>query len=204
MPSAFKITPSTLWSNTAGTPITDLLSFMGATAPEVYGEVFDRITMSRLAFRYMVATTEFGAKLAGQLRYSGSASNLNTLSQSDMVRFASDILGAEIELYDGVYYTRNANGSKAQNRYIPQNKVLLTNRADDNNSQVRDFANGIVTESIVASLVGNSQFGGEQVGPLSYYTGNEDLNPPDVTAWAVARGFPRKHRETSSAVFTVF
>jgi hypothetical protein len=80
----------------------------------------------------------------------------------------------------------------------------LSFTGDDGQSSAYDFANGIVTESIVAPLIaGAPDFGGEQVGPVAFYNGNRELNPPDLRAWAVARGFPRKHDKYATAVLTV-
>jgi hypothetical protein len=84
---------------------------------------------------------------------------------------------------------------------------VLTDSNNDNRDDVWDFANGIVTESIVADLVDSAvigNLGGPQYGPIAYATlANPTLNPPGLTYWGVARGFPRKHLLQSSAVLTV-
>jgi hypothetical protein len=76
-----------------------------------------------------------------------------------------------------------------------------------------DWGNGVVTESIVSSLIGAPALGeaparldlGGSYGPLGYYTAQSpDMNPPGVNGWAVARGWPRKHVLESSAVLTVW
>lgn len=32
------------------------------------------------------------------------------------------------------------------------------------------------------------------VKPIHYYNGSQELNPPKLKCWAVAKGFPRKHK----------
>jgi hypothetical protein len=99
---------------------------------------------------------------------------------------------------------RNAKGTSTQSRYLPGHQVLLSNTQDDLNGDSYDFANGIVTESIVAPLIaGAPDFGGEQVGPVAFYNGNRELNPPDLRCWAVARGFPRKHDKYATSVIQI-
>jgi hypothetical protein len=71
-----------------------------------------------------------------------------------------------------------------------------------------DFANGVVTESIVAGLmptqVGTIGGLGNGVrGPVAYSTVKVDLNPPALTLWAVARGWPRRLLLTATAALTV-
>lgn len=211
MPSALKVTVSPLWSTDGTTansanalPITNILTMLQQTAPETYGEEYNRLTMSRANFRFMVASTEFQNKLLGQLRFPGATTALNTFALGDMRKFAVDILGAEIELYEGVYYTREANGTETKNRMLPANQIIFSNSMDDNDASAMDWANGVVTESIVGSLTGAEGFGGPQEGPIAYYTAPSSLNPPAILCWAVMRGFPRKHRYTATAVMTTY
>ncbi len=199
------------WSTDGGTTgndatnaVTNLQVMLHETAPDTFGETYDRITMSSKAFRFLTGTTEFQKRISGELRYSFGAGELNTRDSGAMRQLLANILGLEVEIYDGIFYSQGNAGKRAQERYLPENAVLLSVRADDNDPSAMDFANGIVTESVVSDLVGNGGIGGEAFGPVAYYTGNTDLNPPDIRAWAVARGFPRKHRETAIATITVW
>lgn len=215
-PANLKPVAGTAWNNTsAATPITQILTLAQETAPDNHGESYNRITMSSKAFRNLIATDEFKSKLAGlagmEFKTAGimatggtsSTSGIQPVGDFAMYRQAfANMIGMEIELYDGHFYERNNNGKRAQVRYLPEDKVILSNTQDDNDSTAMDFANGIVTESIVSPLIGHGGIGGESFGPIAYFTGNENLNPPDIVAWAVARGFPRKHRETATAVIT--
>jgi hypothetical protein len=188
----------------ATNPITNLQIVLNETAPDTYGEIYNRITMSSKAFRFLTSTTEFQNRIAGELRYSFGAGQLNLRDAGAMRQLAANILGVEIEIYDGIFYEAGNAGKRVQQRYIPENMVLFSNTNDDNDSSAMDFANGVVTESVVSDLIGNGGIGGEAFGPVAYYTGNGDLNPPDIRAWAVARGFPRKHRETCIATMQVW
>jgi len=203
MPNDLKVTPTNLWSDAANaTPITDILTLVDYAAT-TYGESYDRITLSTAAFRQAIKTAEFKNLLPGLFKAAVPSTAFNAL-QGQMKGWLSDVLnGMEIEISDTKYQTRTEAGTLTTTAVQPVNKVILSSRSDDNNAATWDFANGIVTESIVAGLVGNYDLGGEQFGPVGYYTGRPDLNPPDVRAWAVARGFPRKHRATASAVLTV-
>lgn len=202
-PAGLKATVSTGWDNANATPITDLQVMMQETAPDTFGEVYNRVTMSSKTFRYLTATTEFQNRVSGELRYSFGSGQLNVRDTGAMRQLLANILGAEIEIYDGIFYEKAANGARTQVRYIPNNKVVLSNSADDGDANAMDFANGVVTESIVSDLAGVGGIGGESFGPVAYFTTDDNLNPPDIRAWAVARGFPRKHRETATAVLTV-
>jgi hypothetical protein len=88
--------------------------------------------------------------------------------------------------------------------------VILSDSANDNNAGAVDFANAVVTESIVASLSGNNfagpggGLGGPQVGPIGYSTlSSHDANPPGINLWAVARCFPRKFNKAAESVLTI-
>lgn len=202
MPSDLKVTTAVGWNDaTNGTPITDLQVLAKETAVDIHGETYNRATMSSRAFRFLTATDEFQNRVKGELRYNFGTNQLNTRDAGAMRQLLANIVDLEIEIYDGTFWERENNGAKTRNRVLPSNKVILSNSGDDNNRNVMDFANGVVTESIVQGLIGDG--GGEQFGPISYYTGDQDLNPPDIRAWGVCRGFPRKHRETATATLTV-
>lgn len=206
MPSDLKVTPSTPWS-TAGsaTPVSDIWS-VRLTAQTRYGQTFNRATMSTAAFQYMIATTEFQTKARMYLAPNVSFVNLDTANLEAMRALAGNVLGMEIEIYDSRYWYQTPSGTLESAPYLPIVKVVLSNTADDNDPTCCDFANGVTTESIVASLaetniVGN--LGGPMRGPIAYATANPTLNPPNITYWGVARGFPRKHRLQCQAVLTV-
>lgn len=207
MPSDLKVTPSTPWTDPVNaTPVSDI-ELITLVARIRYGQVFNRITMSTQAFRLMVATTEFQNRARVLLAPNTSFVNLSLLNLGDMKNLAERVLGnLQIELYDSRYWTQAPDGILTSQPYLPINKVLLSSTADDNDPTTMDFANGIVTESIVSALGTTSMvgsLGGPQRGPVSYATIPPDLNPPAITFWGVARGFPRKHKRQATAVLTV-
>lgn len=200
-PAALKANAAVAWGTEASaTPITDILTMANKTAPDTYGETYNRITMSSRAFRNMINTTEYKNLISGELRYNFQAGQMNMADYGAHRQMVANLLGMELEIYDGVFYERGNAGARTQVRYLAETKVVLSNSEDDNDPNAMDFANGVVTESIVSPLIGHGGIGGEAFGPIAYFTGNENLNPPDITAWGVARGFPRKHRETATAV----
>lgn len=204
MPANLKVTPSNGWDDaTNGTPITDMQVLATETAPDNYGEQYNRVTMSSRAFRYLTLTAEFQNRVKGELRYSFGANELNVRDAGAMRTLLANLINMTVEVYDGTYWERNNNGAKVRNKVLPVNKVLFSNSADDGSRETFDFANGVVTESIVGTVLGLPGFNGEAFGPISYYEGNSGMNPPVVRAWSVVRGFPRKFRETATAVMTV-
>jgi hypothetical protein len=120
-----------------------------------------------------------------------------------MREFAAELIGMEVELEDKLVFGQNAAGAYTNTRVLPTGTALLSVRADDNDPFAMDWGNAVVVESRVAGMVGMPNLtGGEQYGPMGYYTSPHDLNPPNLTAWGVARGFPRKFRKTCTAIFT--
>jgi hypothetical protein len=207
MPSTLKVTTAVPWTDLVNsTPITDLLSMFRVGVVR-WGERFNRVTMSRQAFDLMTRSTEFQNRARFLLAPGQPTASIPLLNYEYMRNLAGSMLNMEIELYDARYWYQNTDGTIVSAPFLPLNKIVLTNTANDNNRAAMDFANGVVTESIVASLAQQvsviGRFGGPAFGPVGYATSPADLNPPTVTLWGVARGFPRKHRLQASGVLTV-
>lgn len=206
MPSDLKVTPSIAWTDAGNaTPVNDLLA-LKLTARVRYSKEYDRVTMSTSAFQYMVATTEFQAKARMFLAPNVSYTNLPLSDLGFQQSVAEAVLRMKIELYDSRYWSIDSAGLQTSAPYLPINLVVLSSTQDDNKPMVMDFANGVTTESRVAGMVGNSligDLGGEARGPIGYATAPADLNPPNVTYWSVARGFPRKWQLQATAVLNV-
>lgn len=210
MPSDLKVTLAggRTWDNpTTALPVTDVQDILNY-ALLTYGERFNRLDMSRSTFNKMIATTQFqnmARFLATTAGSAAAASLLNLGNLPLMIGVAKALLGVDIiNIEDNYYDVRNSDGTKTRLRYFPVNLVLFSNTADDKADTGWDFANGIVTESIVANLMQQvpTALAGEQQGPYAYYTGPADLNPPHIEAWCVTRGFGRRIRETCTAKLT--
>jgi hypothetical protein len=206
MPSDLKVTIGTAWSDTTNaTPITDIHTVQ-RVGREKYGVNLNRITMSTPDFDEMTATTEFRNKAALYSQFVlPTAGTFPVQDVAMMKTLAGRMLGSEVEIYDAQTWTEGIDGTQTAARYLPTGKIALTSTDGDNNGAYWDWANGVVTESIVASMVDMplGGFGGPVEGPVGYVTApNADLNPPDLTMWAVARGFTRKHQLAASAVLT--
>jgi len=207
MPSDLKVTPSVTWDTAAtATPVNDILT-LKRYASVRYGEQYDRITMSTAAFIYMIGTTEFQNKVRWILPVGAPSTVLPLQDTETMKNLARSVLGMQLELYDERFWSQAADGTFSNAPGLPINKVILADSQDDNNPEVMDFASGICTETLVASMVPNNiigDFAGPQRGPIAYATANDaNLNPPGVTYWGVSRGFPRKHRLQATSVLTV-
>lgn len=208
MPSDLKVDANAAgrpWSNaSAATPISDIQTLVQGVAVPTYGKEYNRVTMATTAFQNLVATDEFQERVRLYLRLEPDTFYLNPYDVANLRNLFTAVTGMQLELEDTQMRVRETDGTNAQTRILPANMVILSNSADDNNTNAFDFANGIVTESIVAPMIpGAPDFGGEQVGPVAYYNGNRDLNPPDLRGWAVARGFPRKHDKYATATIKI-
>lgn len=207
MPSDLKITVGTTWDTPlTATPVNDILTAK-LVAQTRYGAMFDRASMTTTDFRYMIATSEYQAKAKQFLPAQLAFSNLSLANLTQQRALAEATLGMTIELNDGRYWSQDAAGVATSAPYHPVGKVLLSASQNDGDASVWDFANGVVTESIVADLVDTAMaggLGGAQYGPVAYPTvADHSLNPPGVVYWGVARGFPRKHLLQANAVLTV-
>lgn len=207
MPSNLKVTPAVAWGTAAtATPLSDIWG-MDQVASLAYGITYDKITMSTANFREMILTTEFAnrATLVVGANFLLTPAALQTKNDPKMLQLGMQVLGKEIVLDDHTYNTRNNAGTITSTRTLPLNKVLLSRKQDERDDSVMDMANGVPTESIAADLIGGGPegIGGRQYGPIGYYTGRQDLNPPDVTCWGVSKSFPRKFVPEATAVLTV-
>ncbi len=206
MPADLKVTPTTTWDQTTATPVNDILTTRRYASVR-YGEQYDRITMSTAAFIYMIGTTEFQNKVRWILPIGAPSTVLPLQDTETMKNLARSVLGMQLELYDERFWSQAPDGTFSNLPGLPINKVILSDSQDDNNPEVMDFASGICTETLVASMVPNNiigDFAGPQRGPIAYATANDaNLNPPGVTYWGVSRGFPRKHRLQATAVLSV-
>ncbi|GEM_PF-2871637 len=208
-PSDLKVTPSVGWATSAtATPVADIMG-VKTTAQNKYGVEYNRITMSNADFLLMINTTEFRNAASAMKLFNFSADQFSTaIANNNAIKMvAESVLGMTIEIDDTQYGREASDSSHSYSRYLPTGKVLLSNTSDDGNSSSFDFANGIVTETVVGSMSINGApaiFGGPQTGPVAFATlPNPDLNPPNANLWSVARGFPRKHNQAATAILTV-
>ena len=205
MPTDLKFAATLAWltANAAtATPITDILA-ANLYAQQNYGETYNRVTMTTPDFINMCGTAQFKNLIAGLVGQPIPATGYNAYDPR-MRMWASELLKMQIETDDKLIFTKNAAGVIAQARVFPVGTLLFSNTMDDRSATAFDFGNAVVTESQVANIVGDPDnfAAGEQFGPFGYFTGKEDLNPPNLTAWGVARGFPRKFRKTCTAIMT--
>lgn len=207
MPSDLKVTPSNLWSDAAnGKPINDIQAIKN-TALYTYGIILNRVTMSQTALNYAVATAEVIAKAALFNQLVGvTTTNWPATDYALMRQKFSQFIGMEVEIDDRSTWTEEEDGTVTSVRYHPENKVLLTGTTYDGNRMVWDWASGEVLETnpgMVPSIIGG--FDGPRRGPVGYVTASDPQgNPPGLNMWAVESGFPRKHKESVSAVLTVY
>lgn len=217
MPSDLKVTPSVPWTNHgSATPVDDILNML-LIGRIRYGIMFNRATMSTQAFREMIACTEFQDKARAFLAPNVSYVNLSLNNISRQKQIAEAILGEDsgnngggnftIEFNDSRYWIQHEGGSQSSHTFQAINKVVLTSTEDDNDPTAYDFANGIVPETIMSSMlptgiIGN--FAQPAFGPVTYATPpNAQANPPGLVYWVAGAGWARKHRLQSSACLTV-
>lgn len=185
-------------------PIEDLQYMSQVVAPAL-GKSYNRVTMATATFQLIIASDEFAERVRLYLRLDPDQFSLNIYDVPNMQNMFTAITGLQLELEDTTYTVKNANAGKTTDRVLPADKVMLSNTADDNDTSKFDFANGITDESISSRFNANApDLGGPQVGPVSYFTNNPDLNPPDLVAWAVAKGLPRRHDKLATAIIDVY
>jgi hypothetical protein len=208
-----KVTVSTGWASVSAIGLSDIQNTR-SVAQQRYGINLNRASMTTPALRGLVAQTEFQTQvktvyLANLL--GGPAPVAPLQGDAFLRRLAELVISGTgepfiIEIDDRRYWFQDNAGALTSNRIHPINKVLLTSTANDGNSSAHDFANCVVTESIVSNLVPSSVIGNIPVGrgPIGYATlADPALNPPGLVSWAVARGAPRKHMNQASAGLTV-
>lgn len=207
MPADFKVTTAVAWDTAATADgVADLL-LQQRYANVRYGKMFTRATMSTAAFNYLTAQTAFQNRAKATFFGAAIGATIPIQSMGMMRPIVENLTGMQIELYDARYWQQNTDGTNTSYPYMPINKVILSNPENDNNAQIMDMANAVVTETIVSSMTGNNMIGGgfagPQRGPVAYFTAPADLNPPQINGWAVARGFPRKKQLQATSVLTV-
>ena len=213
MYSDLKVTPGTAWSNTAATGLTDIQN-LRQVARQRYGIDLNRATMSTPALRALVAQTEFQSQIknvAYATLLGGPAPVAPLQGDPYLKRLGELVIGGvgepfTIELDDRRYWSQADTGTITDNRFHPISTVLLTSAANDGNSNAYDFANCVVTEGIVGNMFPSNVMGPVTTGrgPIGYTTlADQSLNPPGTVTWGVARGFPRKHQNQSSAILNV-
>lgn len=203
-PSNLKVTPTYAWTDTTNAdPLNDILT-MDNVASDNYGLTYDTIIMSGADLDLMTSCAKTYKRMSMQLaHFSLSANDATGADRMTAMKVIGQVTGKTIVIDDASYYTRTNDGSILNFRYKPLGKVILARKENMGDTKCWDLANGIVTESMVADLVGMPGFSGQSYGPTGYYTARADLNPPDVVAWAVARCFPRCFVPEASAVLTV-
>ena len=208
-PSDLKVNLTTPWTNKASaTPVDNFWSLKRIGSVR-YGATFNRATMSTTSFTYMTNTDEFISKARTTLPLWVNLTSLPQANTELMRTLATNILGVDqLELYDQRYWSQDSAGNMTSAPYLPVNKVILSNSANDNNTAAYDFGNAITTESLLATFLPNQagligNFSGGQRGPLCYTTVSSQLDPPNMTVWGVMKGFPRKFLPYMNAVLTV-
>lgn len=210
IPADLKVTPQYPWTDPVnGTPVNDVWT-LKRNASVRYGMMYNRMWMSTSAFMYMISTNEFQAKARTTLPLFINYTNIPQADLNFQRNIATNVLGLdELRLYDARFWSQSASGEQTSAPFLPINKVILDSTTNDNNTAVQDFANAVVTESMLSSLLPNSgtgvigRFGAGMRGPVAYTTVPVDMNPPNMTVWGVMRGFPRRFRFQANAVLTV-
>jgi len=206
MPADLKVTVAVGWDNVSADGIGDILAQL-LYASVRYGKVYNRITMSTSAFNYLTAQTSFATRARATFFPSVVGATLPNQSMQAMRPIVEALTGLQIELYDARYFQQAADGMSASSPFLPITKAILSNTGDDNRADIMDWGNATVTETLVGSIAPTNIIGGlgagPQRGPIAYATVPADLNPPNVTMFGVARGFPQKRQLQATSVLTL-
>ncbi len=175
---------------------------------------YDRITLAEKALLHFAESESF-QKLTGK---SGHA--LMVMKRQDYQELVrSSFKLKEIEIYEGCFRQHNPENPKRpiMSRIFPDDRILFTKIKNDN-AKAFDWGNAIVTESIVTSIMENPFDTDGEYSPIGYFTGEAKLNDKleiektndgddiiiNIRAWGVARGYPRIHDSSYSAVLHIF
>lgn len=150
---------------------------------KLYDEKYDHLMLSTLAFKHLTGNEK--------------------VTKSGLAKLRRRLKLKQIEICDQTYFEKSNSGNIDHVRVLPFNKVILSSIKSHNNPDYADFANGQTTESFVAALISPELCTASEYGPTSFFTGNKDLNPPEMAVWSVVRGFPRRHVPAMSAVLTL-
>ena len=214
-----KTTVQTDWSNPNALSLSDIQRIR-RVARVRYGKNFDRMSIPTASLEYCVRTAEFKeqAKTWGFGSFNGVPQpSLPLQSDGLLTQILSRIVtgGAaenggggdfKIEVDDRRVWSQDASGLSTNFALQPINKVILTNSADDGNANVWDFAQDVVSETMLMNLAPVSMVGSLPIsyGPVGYTTLSDlQANPPGIVQWAVDRGFSRRKQLQCSACLTV-
>lgn len=218
MPADLKVTSSPGWASTSGIGLTEIMTLRRVGRGR-YNKNYNRATMSTGALQAIQAQLEFQAQVkAFGYGFGGIPIPAIPLqNESLLVTLVEKLItGADtngggggqfkIEIDDRRFWQQDASGKITNGPSQQLNKVILTDSADDGNRFVWDFAQGVVTESILAGIVPMNVVGGMEMGygPMGYVTAADaSANPPGLVHWAVDRGFPRRKDLAASAVIDI-
>lgn len=208
-PSELKVNSSpVVEANPTTSDVIDEILGLLSTARVLYGQTYNRMELSTSAFRAITNTTQYQQRVQGMLFLSGLtfAQVISNQDFGTMQQMLSRMLGGiQVVLVDDRKWVQAANGDVAQSTYLPERYVLFTNTADDNRRSTWDWADDIVSETILGRMAqGASVFGLQGMGRRRGMVGfsslaSHDMNPPGLNMWAVRRGFARKKSVTASA-----
>lgn len=200
-PSSLAVTAGTVITNTAAaTPVATTIGVQ-QNAQVQWGQVFNRIDMSTPLFQAMIATDEFKAKAALYLPQTITYANLVASNLGQQRTLAENVLGMTINLYDATYAEQANDGTTTYKRFLPTNLAVLSNTMNDGDANVQRFGMSEPTEVVVSQVADIGLTGSlptDSNGIVSYAVGTH--NPPSLTYWAAARGFPIKYSRTAHAV----
>lgn len=218
-----------VWSDLQGTPITDIRTFV-KYAKTMFGVNFDRMTLSSTILKQAFLSTEF---IESRKQYAQLFDvELTGEFEQDLTIF-SQLVKLIVEVYDATYHELQANGETKEIRVLPENKIIFSSTANDNNLEAIDFAIGKINESN-DSVQGQAYRGTEKYSPVGYVSINkrstEELqkeleqlsrmgemlseveieaerefiqNTEQVVVWGVVRGNIRRHEPTYTGCFTI-
>jgi hypothetical protein len=160
-----------------------------------YNVDYDRITMATKTFKELINTR--------QLR---SQANLDKYGKDleKVLKAVADFFNVKLELYDKTMLTRTPDGNSRRERLLPEGKIIFSSSKLDNKPETLDWADAPVTEclDILKSKTRKNKLANKN-HLTGYFRGNSDTNPTQVRAWAVRRGWSRRHNKAVTACLTV-
>jgi hypothetical protein len=208
-------TPAVAWNTAAATPITDIYGQIQAIQDDG-GMVPDTMVLNQATRNAIVATTQFKEQASGIV---GAFTPLASLPMYN-TQFTTGLLGQMLGLRvivmdDPMRMTpwklqcreEKDDGGVDVVKFIEDGEVFLFNSRDFGNTMSWDGANLLVpeTDPMFRNAIVGGGFARKQRGPVAFVTlPDSQLNPPNLTPWAVQRVFPRLHYKKNKTYWKVF
>lgn len=184
--------------------VTDLQA-LALQAQFNYGRTFTRVDMATTMFQLIIQSKAFQDQIKVYHNLDPAANTGITIYNVNQAKNLFELIsGFTLNLEDKTITFKGSDKRDNTSRVLPENKVILSSPADDNDDTKFDFAQGVPEEVKISRIVKNiPTLTTTTPGIVSYYDSDTHMNPPQLRAYAVVKGFPRKFDVYVNGILTV-